>query len=86
MVATTVSTFTSMTAHCARCHNHKFDPIPQQDYYNLQAVFAGIDRADRPYDDDPAVHHQRRQLLRKKAQRTDPLAAFAGQGGVRDKS
>ena len=48
MVATTMSTFTSMTAHCARCHNHKFDPIPQQDYYSLQAVFAGIDRADRP--------------------------------------
>jgi hypothetical protein len=66
IVATTISTFTSMTAHCARCHNHKFDPIPQQDYYNLQAVFAGIDRADRPYDDDPAVHHQRQELLRKK--------------------
>ena len=67
MVATTMSTFTSMTAHCARCHNHKFDPIPQQDYYNLQAVFAGIDRADRPYDDDPAVHHRRQELLERKA-------------------
>ena len=48
MVATTISTFTSMTAHCARCHDHKFDPIPQQEYYNLQAVFAGVDRADQP--------------------------------------
>ena len=66
MVATTISTFTSMTAHCARCHNHKFDPIPQQDYYNLQAVFAGVDRADRPYDDDPAMHHKRQQLLEQK--------------------
>ena len=66
MVATTISTFTSMTAHCARCHNHKFDPIPQQDYYNLQAVFAGVDRADRPYDDDPALHHKRQNLLEQK--------------------
>lgn len=66
MVATTMSSFVSMTAHCARCHNHKFDPIPQDDYYNLQAVFAGIDRADRPYDDDPALHRRRQALLRKK--------------------
>lgn len=66
MVATTISAFTSTTAHCARCHDHKFDPIPQQEYYNLQADFAGIDRADRPYDDDPALHQQRQALLRQK--------------------
>jgi hypothetical protein len=66
MVATTMSTFVSMTAHCARCHNHKFDPIPQADYYNLQAVFAGVDRADRPYDEDPATNRQRRELLAEK--------------------
>src|SRR5205807_5159166 len=66
MVATTISTFCSMTAHCARCHDHKFDPIPQRDYYNLQAVFAGIDRADRPFDDDPALNARRQELLRRK--------------------
>jgi hypothetical protein len=66
MVAQTISTFASMTAHCARCHNHKFDPIPQQDYYNLQAVFAGIDRADRPFDDDSALNTRRQELLRRK--------------------
>ncbi|MBI2825312.1 MAG: PSD1 domain-containing protein [Planctomycetia bacterium] len=49
MVMTAMSTFVSMTVHCARCHNHKFDPIAQQDYYRLQAVFGGVDRADRPY-------------------------------------
>ena len=42
--------FVSLTVHCARCHDHKFDPIRQEDYYALQAVFAGVDRADRPYD------------------------------------
>ena len=37
----------SLTVHCAQCHNHKFDPIPQEDYYRLQAVFAAIDRTDQ---------------------------------------
>ena len=55
MVATTMSTFLSLTVHCARCHDHKFDPIPQKDYYRLQAVFAGVDRGDRPYDADPQI-------------------------------
>jgi hypothetical protein len=66
MVATTMSTFVSLTAHCARCHDHKFDPIPQADYYNLQSVFAGIDRADRPFDADLAVSRARRALLAEK--------------------
>jgi mono/diheme cytochrome c family protein len=68
MLTATMSTFTSMTVHCARCHNHKFDPIPQTDYYSLQAVFAGVDRADRPYDDDPATYAERRRLLQEAAQ------------------
>lgn len=63
MVTVTMSTMVSMTAHCARCHNHKFDPIPQADYYGLQAVFAGVDRADRPVDRDPAVFRRRNALL-----------------------
>jgi hypothetical protein len=49
MVMTALSTFQSLTVHCARCHDHKFDPITQADYYALQAVFAGVDRADREY-------------------------------------
>ena len=49
MVANTIGTFTSVTVHCAQCHNHKFDPIPQSDYYALQSVFAALDRADLKY-------------------------------------
>ncbi|HYG76173.1 MAG TPA: PSD1 and planctomycete cytochrome C domain-containing protein, partial [Planctomycetota bacterium] len=63
MVMQTMSTFTSSTVHCARCHDHKFDPISQKDYYALQAVFAGLGRADRAYDPDPKIHAQRRSLL-----------------------
>jgi hypothetical protein len=67
MIWTTMSTFSSATVHCARCHNHKFDPIPTADYYALQAVFAGVDRVDRPYDPDPKVHATRRELQARKA-------------------
>ena len=53
MLSNTMSTFVSLTVHCARCHDHKFDPIPQKDYYGLQAVFAGVDRGDRPLGPGP---------------------------------
>ena len=40
-IATSVGqTFLGLTVNCARCHNHKFDPILQADYYRLQAVFS----------------------------------------------
>jgi len=35
-----------LTVGCARCHNHKFDPIPQADYYRLQSFFAAADNHD----------------------------------------
>src|SRR5262249_3805772 len=59
IVSTVMATFVSSTAPCARCHNHKVDPMPQTDYYGLQAVFPGIDKAHRRYDPDPAVAARR---------------------------
>jgi mono/diheme cytochrome c family protein len=67
MVTTTLSTFASATVHCARCHDHKFDPIAQKDYYSLQAVFAGVDRADRAFDLDPQVTRTRKALRERQA-------------------
>lgn len=61
MVTTVMQTFTSTTVQCARCHDHKFDPISQRDYYALQAVFAGVERANRLYDLDPRRHAQRQK-------------------------
>lgn len=66
MVVNTMTTFASITVHCARCHDHKFDPISQREYYGLQAVFAGVDRAERPVDKDPAVYAQRVSLTNEK--------------------
>jgi Protein of unknown function (DUF1549)/Protein of unknown function (DUF1553)/Planctomycete cytochrome C len=39
-VDTTSRAFLGLTVACARCHNHKYDPIPQKDYYRLASVFA----------------------------------------------
>ena len=47
IVSVTGMTFLGLTTGCARCHNHKFDPITQQDYYSLQAVFAGVQHGTR---------------------------------------
>jgi mono/diheme cytochrome c family protein len=66
MVATTMGAFTSLTVHCARCHDHKFDPITQREYYALQAVFAGVDRGDRVFD-DRGTAAVRAELARKRA-------------------
>ena len=79
MLMTTISTFESLTVHCARCHNHKFDPITQKDYYSLQAVFAGVDRADRNYDPDKKVFARRRELLRRQHALAERCSALTNQ-------
>jgi hypothetical protein len=45
-VDTTGAAFLGMTFGCARCHDHKYDPVSQKEYYSLQAIFAASDQAD----------------------------------------
>jgi len=45
---TTGATFLGMTVACARCHDHKYDPITHKDYYRLQAFFANTSYGDGP--------------------------------------
>ncbi|MDB6035939.1 MAG: hypothetical protein JWM16_6277, partial [Verrucomicrobiales bacterium] len=47
MVAVVGQTFLGLTVNCARCHDHKFDPIPQRDYYALKAALAGVRHGNR---------------------------------------
>ena len=86
MVSNTIGTFCSVTVHCAQCHQHKFDPITQEDYYRLHAVFSALDRTDRKYHRDEAVQRQFLNLdrLRNEAaiaikQIEEPLKQKAGE-------
>ena len=46
-------TFLAQSLQCARCHDHKFDPVPTRDYYSIQATFATTQLAERPASFSP---------------------------------
>ncbi|PYI89484.1 MAG: hypothetical protein DME26_01110 [Verrucomicrobia bacterium] len=48
MIATTGAAMVGLTLGCARCHDHKYDPVPRRDYYRLLSAFNGGDRAQVP--------------------------------------
>ena len=66
MITATSGAFLGLTINCARCHNHKFDPIPTEDYYRLRAAFEGVTHGRR----DVATKEQRESF----AAATKPLA------------
>ena len=55
MIMGTASAFLGLTVHCARCHDHKFDPIRTEDYYRMQAAFSGVWHGQRTWDDPVRV-------------------------------
>ena len=58
-MATQVMTATmAMTINCARCHNHKLDPISQREYYQFRAVFAGAKRQERVVSSASLKQHE----------------------------
>ena len=64
LIATTSLTFMGMTVSCARCHNHKFDPIPQKDYYRIQAVFVSTRGIEHPLVPTHEVEAHRKDTAR----------------------
>jgi len=73
-VDTTMQVWMGLTAGCAKCHSHKYDPISQQDYYRLYDLFNQTEDSDRP-DDAPRAatptSEQRNNLMKWKQQVID---------------
>lgn len=79
MVRTAIQSFMSLTVGCAQCHDHKFDPISQLEYYQLQSVFSAIDRADKAYFDDTELTKRFAGLNAEKKSLDSQLAALDDQ-------
>ncbi|MBK7928736.1 MAG: PSD1 domain-containing protein [Bryobacterales bacterium] len=64
IVSTTSLSFLGMTLGCARCHNHKFDPIPQKDYYRIQSVFYSTRPREFPLVSTTEVERYKAEMKR----------------------
>ncbi|MEO1996565.1 MAG: DUF1549 domain-containing protein, partial [Planctomycetaceae bacterium] len=66
--------FLGLTASCARCHNHKFDPISQEDFYALYGIFVSSRPGQVLIDDPELLDRNRRELMQLKHQIRSGLA------------
>ena len=64
IIVSTGETFLGISIGCARCHDHKFDPVSAENYYAFQAFFAGVEYGDRPIKNQ-AVEDQKSKDLAK---------------------
>lgn len=61
MVSVAGSAFLGLTIGCARCHDHKFDPVSQVDYHAVKAIFAGVQHGERPIANPPGMPERRKK-------------------------
>ena len=86
LVSVVSQTFLGLTVNCARCHDHKFDPIPIGDYYRVKAVFEGVRHGDRPIEGDTErrLREGRKERLRRTVEaETRAVAAIEARGAAR---
>jgi len=62
LVSVVSQTFLGLTANCARCHDHKFDPISQADYYRMKSVFEGVRHGERVIATQEEVQRHEKKL------------------------
>jgi mono/diheme cytochrome c family protein len=60
IVGTTTTSMLGLTLGCARCHDHKYDPLPQRDYYQMVSVFTTTVRSEQELNLDPAAYQAAR--------------------------
>ena len=78
VVRTTSEAFLGLTMGCARCHDHKFDPLTQKDYYGMVALFNGLRRSQNGRREVSLPVGARAQLARQ-SQRDDRIKELEGQ-------
>src|SRR4030095_9928504 len=81
-VDSTMQIWMGLTFGCAKCHSHKFDPIPQKDYYRLFAVWNQTEDADRA-DEEPRLATPTRAQRERKAEFERKLAEIAARRDAR---
>jgi hypothetical protein len=82
IIRATGEAFLGLTVGCARCHDHKFDPIAQQDYYQLYATFAGVFHDERAV----ATEEQKRARAELIAPLEKQKASLVAEKAAREKS
>ena len=84
IVNTTGTAFLGLTTGCARCHNHKFDPITQTDYYAIQAVFAGVEHGEQTLPLSPSAKAKAEAIEQQVHQLRVSLAKYTRNRSARE--
>ena len=82
MVTQTLTSTMGITINCARCHDHKLDPITQEEYYRLWAVFSGVKRGDLESDptESKRIASEKARLGKELDQTRAQITKLAGEG------
>ena len=82
MVTQVITSTMGITINCARCHDHKLDPITQQEYYSMWSVFAGVKRGEREVSavESKRLAGEKDRLGKRLTQTRAQIAKLAGEG------